>query len=271
MHRVTIRYAVLVVALTLAGPAWGQDAVSVPAPDPKPYEQVVKLWKAQLSEEFLLRKIEREQVVYRLSTDDIIACKAAGVPESIIEAMMKTGAAVTRRGTVVPPAVEIPQVTPAPRCLCAARRAAGAAVPVPVVAVPPAVLAARSRVRPPGPTVRGTVSFGAAPASSCSGTGGSRGSSPFARTRFAGSTRETKRETSFFRWRRSRSSFSSVRTTPPPTSDCFEWGVKTVDAEFRFRDAGGKREMSSKPLDLFDSLKAIFPNLAAKKYSAKKE
>jgi hypothetical protein len=53
-------------------------------------------------------------------------------------------------------------------------------------------------------------------------------------------------------------------------SGCYEWGVKTVDAEFRFRDAGGKREMSSKPLDLFDTLKAIAPNLAAKKYRAKK-
>lgn len=54
-------------------------------------------------------------------------------------------------------------------------------------------------------------------------------------------------------------------------SGCFEWGVKTADAEFRLRDAGGKREMSSESLDLFDALKAIAPNLAAKKYSAKKE
>jgi hypothetical protein len=51
---------------------------------------------------------------------------------------------------------------------------------------------------------------------------------------------------------------------------CYEWGVKTVDAEFRFRDAAGKREMSSKPLDLFNTMKAIAPNLAAKKYRAKK-
>ena len=141
---------VLVVALALAGPASGQEAVprdavteagSAAAVDTKPFEQVVKLWKAGLSEEFLLRKVEREPVVYRLSTDDIIACKAAGVPESIIEAMMKTG-----------------------------------------------------------------------------GTGGNRGSSPSSRTRFAGSTRETRRETPFFRWGRSWSSFSSVRTTHPPTA-----------------------------------------------------
>lgn len=46
MNPGTIRHAVFVVALTLAGPAFGQDPGSVPAPEPKPYEQVVKLWKA---------------------------------------------------------------------------------------------------------------------------------------------------------------------------------------------------------------------------------
>lgn len=249
MHPGTIRHAVLVAALVLSAPAFGQNSGSPPAPEPKPYEQVVKLWTAQLSEEFLLRKIEREQVVYRLSTDDIIACKVAGVPESIIEAMMKTGGQPA-------PAAE-PVVPPAPPA-------------VPVVAVPPPVLAA---------TVPSPV--------------------PWVDRSWDGLVRRSPGVVLFRpRWEPGKLSFleGEVRwldaadaarnvvlalaiiqeqflVCPDDASSdsgCYEWGVKTADAEFRFRDAAGKREMSSKPLDLFNTMKAIAPSLAAKKYRAKK-
>ncbi len=273
MHPGTIRYAVLVVALMLAGPARGQDAGSVRAPEPKPFEQVVKLWKAQLSEEFLLRKIEREQVDYRLSTDDIIACKAAGVPESIIEAMMKTGSLPAPSAEpVVPPAVEIPQLASPPP--------APSSSPVsPVVPVVPLVAAEAVPSAVPAVKVPSLA--------------------PGADRSWDGLVRRSPGVVLFRnRWEPGKLSFledeirwldagDAARNLVLPlakiqeqflvcpddaSSDgaCFEWGVKTADAEFRFRDAVGKREMSSKPLDLFNALKAIAPNLAARKYRAKK-
>ncbi|MCC6132968.1 MAG: hypothetical protein IT186_23815, partial [Acidobacteria bacterium] len=60
------------------------------APLPRPHEDVVKLWKAGLSEDFIRRKIESDGTVYDLSIDDIIALKSSGVPESLIETKMKT-------------------------------------------------------------------------------------------------------------------------------------------------------------------------------------
>lgn len=284
----TIRLAALFVALALGNLAFGQaaapegpaaaaappEAGSVSAARAKPFEQVVKLWKAGLSEEFLRRKIERESVVYELSTDDIIACKTAGVPESIIEAMMKTGGppAPAAEAVVAPP-VEIAPVAPAP----------------PVAVAPPV---------PPSVPVVPSVPMAAAPPAAPAATV----PSPAARAdrSWDGLVRRSPGVVLFRpRWEPGKLSFvgdeirwldagDEARNVVLPlakiqeqflvcpndaSSDagCYEWGVKTADAEFRFRDAGGKREMSSKPLDLFTSLQALAPNLAAKKYIAKKE
>ncbi len=271
MHPVTIRYAVLVVALTFAGPAWGQDAVSVPAPDPKPHEQVVKLWKAQLSEKFLLRKIEREQVVYRLSTDDIIACKTAGVPESIIEAMMKAGSRPAPAAEpVVPPAVEIPQATAAPTVPPAP------AVPtaVPVVAAK-AVPSAVPAVTVPSPAPRVDRSWDGlvrrSPGVVLFRNRWEPGKLSFLEDEIRWLDAGDEARNVVLPLAKIQEQFLVCPNDASYDESCFEWGVKTADAEFRFRAAGGKREMSPKPLDLFDALKAIVPNLAAEKYSAKKE
>lgn len=278
MHPGTIRHAVLVAALVLSAPAFGQNSGSPPAPEPKPYEQVVKLWKAQLSEEFLLRKIEREQVTYRLSTDDIIACKTAGLPESVIEAMMKTGGPPAPAAkAVAAPAVEIRPVPaaapPAASAPTVPTLPAAPPVPpvVPMVAAPPAAPAA---VTVPSPV-------------------------PWVDRSWDGLVRRSPGVVLFRpRWEPGKLSFleGEVRwldaadaarnvvlslaiiqeqflVCPDDASSdsgCYEWGVKTADAEFRFRDAAGKREMSSKPLELFNAMKTIAPSLAAKKYRAKK-
>jgi hypothetical protein len=42
---------------------------------------------------------------------------------------------------------------------------------------------------------------------------------------------------------------------------CFEWGVKTADAEFRFRDVAWERGDSAKPRELFAFLEALYPDL----------
>ncbi|HEV8268711.1 MAG TPA: hypothetical protein VGR00_10770, partial [Thermoanaerobaculia bacterium] len=82
-------------------------ASSAPAaPAPKPYEDIIKLWKANLSEDFIRKQIESGSTIYTLSADDIIKCRDSGLPESLINVMIDT----TRRrpapeGAPPPPAV----------------------------------------------------------------------------------------------------------------------------------------------------------------------
>ena len=276
MHTGTIRQVVLIVALVLAGAANGQEAVvrgaapdspsknagSVSAPDPKAFEQIVKLWKAKLSEEFLLRKVERETVVYRLSTDDIISCKATGLPESIIEAMMKTeGRAAPAAEAIVPPAVEIPAVPPAPPAVSV----------VPVVAVPPAAPAVKAPSLAPGTDRSREGLVLRSPGVVLFRNRWEPGKLSFLEGEIRWLDAGDAARNLVLPLARIQEQFLVCPNDASSDSACFEWGVKTVDAEFRFRDAGGKREMSSKPLDLFKSLQALAPNLAAKKYFARKE
>lgn len=52
---------------------------------------------------------------------------------------------------------------------------------------------------------------------------------------------------------------------------CFEWGVKTVDTEFRFRDVAWERASSAKPRELFAFLEALYPDLARERYRVEKK
>lgn len=261
---------VLVVALALAGPASGQEAVprsaateagSAAAVDTKPFEQVVKLWKAGLSEDFLLRKVEREPVVYRLSTDDVIACKAAGVPESIIEAMMKTeGRAAPGAVAPAPPAAV---VAPAPPPVATPQVAPPASTPSveppPPVALPspaerswdglvrrsPGVVLFRNPWEPGSLSFReGTLSWRA--------TGDSTKNLDLA----ASAIREH---------------FLVCPKDASSDEACFEWGVKTADGEFRFRDAAWERKDSARPREVFAILEALYPGLATARYRVEKK
>jgi len=65
-------------------------ATAAPAAPSKPYEDVIKLWKANLSEDFIKRQIQTGSTVYDLSADDVIRCRDAGLPESLINVMLDT-------------------------------------------------------------------------------------------------------------------------------------------------------------------------------------
>jgi hypothetical protein len=257
----TVRPAVLFVALALAGSAFGQDAAtsrdtgSVSAPEPKAFEQIVKLWKANLSEEFLLRKIERETVVYRLSTEDVISCKAAGVPESIIEAMMKTeGRAAPAAVAAAPPVAKVAPPVPAVAAEPAPPVAPPvAAVPVPSVPAAPSLAAQADRSwdgmvrRSPGvvvfksPWQQGSLTFRAETLS----------------WRDAGD--ESKNVV--LAAKAIREHFLVCPKGASSDESCFEWGVRTADAEFRFRDVAWERGDSVKPRELFSFLEALYPDL----------
>ncbi len=252
-----MRSAVLVAALTLALPAFGQTAPpsggagSVSASEARPFEQVVKLWKAGLSQEFLQRKIDREKVVYELSTDDIIACKAAGLPEPVIEAMMKTDAPKTQAAEPAPPPA--PVVAPPPMAVPVAAPAPPAPSAPPVAPASPSLASRADRSwegivrRSPGVVLfksrweQGSLSF-----------------------------REEK-----LSWRDAGDESKSFSLSPAAirehflvcpkdaSSDeaCFEWGVRTADGEERFRDVGWERAGSPKPRELFTFFEALYPDL----------
>jgi len=67
-----------------------------PAPAPaaapaRPHQDLVQLKQAGLSDEFLLNKIRTDNVNYQLSTADILELRAAGLSETILEAMLRSG------------------------------------------------------------------------------------------------------------------------------------------------------------------------------------
>ena len=65
-------------------------ALTVVAP-PRPYQDVLKLKQAGLSDEFLLNKIRTDNVPYQLTTPEIVELRGAGISETVLEAMMRSG------------------------------------------------------------------------------------------------------------------------------------------------------------------------------------
>jgi hypothetical protein len=58
---------------------------------PRPYADVIRLKQSGLSDEFLLNKIRTDNTSYQLTTSDILELRGAGLSESVIEAMMRSG------------------------------------------------------------------------------------------------------------------------------------------------------------------------------------
>jgi hypothetical protein len=70
-------------------PGAPQPAVAI-AP-PRPYQDVLKLKQAGLSDEFILNKIRTDNVAYGLATPEIVELRSSGISETVIEAMMRSG------------------------------------------------------------------------------------------------------------------------------------------------------------------------------------
>lgn len=139
MHVAGLRSAFLAAALSFAVPA-AAEPPPAPAAAPKPYEDVIRLHAAGLSDDFIVRKIARDGVAYALTTDDIIACKKAGLPETVIEAMLKTSPKPA--GATAPVAAPAPSASAAPVPPAPALPAVVAVAPAAVEDAPAAVTAA---------------------------------------------------------------------------------------------------------------------------------
>jgi hypothetical protein len=95
-----------------APPSAGSDA-----------QEMLRLKEAGYSEEFLLNKIHRENRTYTLSTDDLVALRKAGLSETVIESMLKSGA-----GTGAPIPSAAPASVPAANAVPASNTAPAANV-----------------------------------------------------------------------------------------------------------------------------------------------
>jgi hypothetical protein len=238
---------------TTPPPPPAESTQLAPAPAPKPFEEIVKLWKGNLSEDFIKRKIESEGIIYQLSADDIIQCKSANVPESLIEAMMKTAVKQTA----------IPGITTAPSAAAVAP-AVAPAVAAMAAPVPAPSLAAQADRSWEGVVRRnmGVVIFKSR---------WDAGKLSFKEEKLAWLDADEEKKNLILPARSIKEQFLVCLKGATADTECFEWGVKTEDNEYRFRDVGWERSDSTKPQELFDFMKAIYPNLVSAKYPADKK
>lgn len=78
----------------LAAAVPDQPAVALaapPAPPVRPHQDILKLKQAGLSDEFILNKIRTDNVNYQLTTAEILELRAAGLSETILQAMLRSG------------------------------------------------------------------------------------------------------------------------------------------------------------------------------------
>ena len=70
-----------------AAPGAVAEAYPPPTPTPSLVDNLIKLWKANLSEDFLKRYISGSDIAKDLSAEDIVKLRNAGLPESLISAV----------------------------------------------------------------------------------------------------------------------------------------------------------------------------------------
>jgi hypothetical protein len=65
---------------------------SPPAPvSSRPYQDILKLKQAGLTDEFILNKVRTDNVPYQLTTSEIVELRNGGISENVLQAMMRSG------------------------------------------------------------------------------------------------------------------------------------------------------------------------------------
>ncbi len=244
----------LLAAALVSGPLLGQqptptpisptevtaDSTSIPAlaPTPTLVENLIKLWKANLSEDFLKKYISGSDVAKDLSAEDIVKLRNAGLPESLISAVTDRKSAVagggpgtTSTGGVAPAAAPLSPPAPTP-------------TPIPATTARWEGLARRNG---------GVVLF---------------------KSRWDPGVLEYKEDT--LRWTDAKDAKKNVLLTSKQITEqqltclkkaggneCFEWVVKSKGEEYRFRDISWEQGENAKPQEVFRFMKALFPNLVS--------
>ncbi|MGZ6972176.1 MAG: hypothetical protein ACXVID_10965, partial [Thermoanaerobaculia bacterium] len=66
-----------------SSPSSSADAQMAPTPTPTLVDNIIKLWKANLSEDFLKKYISSTDSVKDLTAEDIVKLRNAGLPENL--------------------------------------------------------------------------------------------------------------------------------------------------------------------------------------------
>lgn len=222
--------------------------VMTPAPLPSPtgtpisdYRSIIKLWQANISEDFILQRIREESRSYDLSADQMIELRNAGVSEKVIQAMMDTGREVASATPASPPG-SAPIGRPVPEdTMSVSARAAAPSTPA-------------SEVKWEGVVRRhgGVVVF--------------RGRWDSGTLSYADGQ---------IRWLDAKDSSNNLLIPDravkeqfltclkkPGGNECFEWGFRTINGdEYRFRDVAWEQGVNDKVLAIHDFFKTRFPAL----------
>jgi hypothetical protein len=253
MKRISTWLAVAILALgsrTLMAqapppaPTPSGGAASAPSPSPVPtlVDDIIRLWKANLSEDFLKKYVSTSDAVKELTVEDIVRLRNAGLPENLI-------LVVTQKQQEL-------RATPA-----AAPAVPGAAAPA-----PPAAPVTLASTPVPSPT---TTARWAGLARRNSGI-------VLLKSRWDPGILEFKDGT--LSWVDSKD-VNKNRLIPLKSlteqqltclkktggRDCFEWVARTRSDEFRFRNVGWKENENAGIEDIFAFLKVVDPNLVSSK------
>lgn len=203
------------------------EALPSPTPTPSLVDNLIKLWKANLSEEFLKKYISGAEIAKDLSAEDIVKLRNAGLPESLISAVSERKQVTT---PAAPPA-SAPAMTPAPSPTPAlsmrweglARRNSG-------------VVLLKSRWDP------GVLEFKD-------------------ETLRWTDARDASKNVLLTARQITEQQLTCLKKAGG--NECFEWVVRTKGQEYRFRDIAWQQGDNAKVAELFAYFKARYPNLVS--------
>jgi hypothetical protein len=209
------------------GPPAGRPPEAFPTPIPSLVDDLIKLWKANLSEDFLKKYISGADIAKDLSAEDIVKLRNAGLPEGLISAVSE------RKQVAMPPAVPAtsPVTIPAPSPVPATsmrwegfvRRNSG-------------VVLLKSRWDP------GVLEFKD-------------------ETLRWTDARDVSKNVLLTGRQMTEQQLTCLKKAGG--NECFEWVIKTKGQEYRFRDISWEQGENAKVMEVFAYFNSRYPNLVS--------
>ncbi|MFI5118869.1 MAG: hypothetical protein ACHQM4_00565 [Thermoanaerobaculia bacterium] len=213
-----------------APPSAGTTAAETPptpTPTPTLVDNLIKLWKANLSEDFLRKYISGADIAKDLSAEDIVKLRNAGLPESLISAVSERKVAVMPPPVPATSPVTVLAPTPTPATSMKweglARRNSG-------------VVLLKSRWDP------GVLEFKD-------------------ETLRWTDARDAAKNVLLTAKQMTEQQLTCLKKSGG--NECFEWVVKSKGQEYRFRDVAWEQGENAKVTELFSYFRSRYPNLVS--------
>lgn len=214
-----------------AAPSSIADAFPAPTPAPSLVDNIIKLWKANLSEDFLKKYISSADLVKDLTAEDIIKLRNAGLPENLIFLVTdrKQALATVPAAGTAPVAAPAPSATPAPAPALTARWEGLARRNSGIVLIKsrwdPGVLEFKDE------TLRWT------------------------------DARDASKNVLLTAKQVTEQQLTCLKKSGG--NECFEWVVRTKGQEYRFRDIAWEQGDNARVTELFRYFKSLYPGLVS--------